>query len=108
MFLIGRQPEPRPEHKAFEMSMLENKVTTPDLRTQMESLLDAVWRSEASWTFFDRLDLQARNDEIKERRKANATKKETNAEIDPQRESPQISAGRAEPHDEANPQGPDQ
>ena len=28
----------------------------PDLRTQYESLLDQVWRSEAGWRLWDRVD----------------------------------------------------
>jgi hypothetical protein len=28
----------------------------PDLQTQFESLLDQVWRSEAQWRLFDRID----------------------------------------------------
>lgn len=29
----------------------------PDLATQLEGLLDAVWEAEANWRFDDRLDL---------------------------------------------------
>lgn len=32
----------------------------PDLRTQLESLLDCVWKAEAEWRFDDRLDLAQR------------------------------------------------
>ncbi len=28
----------------------------PDLHTQLESLLDQVWRCEADWRLFDRID----------------------------------------------------
>jgi hypothetical protein len=28
----------------------------PDLQTQLESLLDQVWRSEAEWRLYDRID----------------------------------------------------
>lgn len=28
----------------------------PDLQTQLEALLDQVWRSEADWRFQDRID----------------------------------------------------
>ncbi len=28
----------------------------PDLRTQLESLLDKVWRCEADWRLYDRID----------------------------------------------------
>ena len=34
----------------------------PDLRTQWESLLDQVWRSEADWRLWDRLDAAVRID----------------------------------------------
>jgi hypothetical protein len=30
--------------------------TDPDLQSQFESLLDQVWRSEADWRLWDRLD----------------------------------------------------
>jgi hypothetical protein len=33
------------------------KVTTdPDLQSQLESLFDQVWRSEADWRLWDRVD----------------------------------------------------
>ncbi len=33
------------------------KVTTdPDLQSQLESLFDRVWRSEADWRLWDRVD----------------------------------------------------
>ena len=32
----------------------------PDLRTQWESLLDQVWRSEADWRLWDRIDAAVR------------------------------------------------
>jgi hypothetical protein len=28
----------------------------PDLQTQLESMLDQVWRSEAQWRLYDRID----------------------------------------------------
>jgi hypothetical protein len=28
-----------------------------DLQTQLEALLDSVWRAEADWRFMDRLDM---------------------------------------------------
>ena len=28
----------------------------PDLKTQLDSLLDKVWRSEADWQLWDRID----------------------------------------------------
>lgn len=32
------------------------KPHTPDLQTQFESLLDQVWKSEADWRLWDRVD----------------------------------------------------
>ena len=32
----------------------------PDAQTQLETLLDQVWRCEAEWRFDDRLDLATR------------------------------------------------
>jgi len=32
----------------------------PDLHTQLEDLLDAVWQAEANWRFDDLLDLAIR------------------------------------------------
>jgi hypothetical protein len=32
----------------------------PDLQTQLESLLDCVWKSEADWRFDDRLTMALR------------------------------------------------
>jgi hypothetical protein len=40
----------------------------PDLRTQWESLLDQVWRSEADWRLWDRLDAAVRQDALRELR----------------------------------------
>jgi hypothetical protein len=42
----------------------------PDLRTQWESLLDQVWRSEAEWRLWDRLDAAVRIDTMREEREA--------------------------------------
>jgi len=40
----------------------------PDLRTQWESLLDQVWRSEADWRLWDRLDAAVRIDALRAHR----------------------------------------
>ena len=40
----------------------------PDLRTQWESLLDQVWRSEADWRLWDRLDAAVRLETLREQR----------------------------------------
>jgi hypothetical protein len=42
----------------------------PDLRTQWESLLDQVWRSEADWRLWDRLDAAVRIEALREQRAA--------------------------------------
>jgi hypothetical protein len=42
----------------------------PDLRTQWESLLDQVWRSEADWRLWDRLDAAVRIETFREQREA--------------------------------------
>lgn len=31
-------------------------IAPPDLQTQFEALLDQVWRSEAEWRLYDRID----------------------------------------------------
>jgi hypothetical protein len=36
--------------------MKSKHSTDPDLQSQFESLLDQVWRSEADWRLWDRLD----------------------------------------------------
>jgi hypothetical protein len=40
----------------------------PDLRTQWESLLDQVWRSEADWRLWDRLDAAGRIETSRQKR----------------------------------------
>ncbi len=35
-------------------------VQPPDLQTQLEGLLDRVWRCEAEWRFDERIELAAR------------------------------------------------
>lgn len=36
--------------------MRSKQNANPDLQTQYESLLDQVWRSEADWRLWDRVD----------------------------------------------------
>jgi len=36
--------------------MKSKHSTDPDLQSQFESLLDQVWRSEADWRLWDRVD----------------------------------------------------
>jgi hypothetical protein len=43
----------------------------PDLHTQLESLLDQVWQSEADWRLWDRVDASVRLEEDRARRRDN-------------------------------------
>ena len=47
----------------------------PDLRTQWESLLDQVWRSEADWRLWDRLDAAGSIEDLRARRAADNEEK---------------------------------
>ena len=44
-------------HQALRKRM---RVSRPDLQTQLESLLDQVWRCEGSWRLDDRIALAIR------------------------------------------------
>lgn len=44
------------------------KSDAPDLHTQLEALLDQVWRSEADWRLWDRLDAAVTLDTLREQR----------------------------------------
>jgi hypothetical protein len=62
----------------------ENEVrlksaTPPDLHSQLESLLDQVWRSESDWRFWDRVDQAVMLETIRARRAA------SNRDPEPQR-----------------------
>jgi len=46
-----------------------SRSDAPDLQTQLESMLDQVWQSEADWRLWDRLDAAIRFDEVRERRR---------------------------------------
>jgi len=41
----------------------------PDMHTQFESLLDQVWRSEAEWRLWDRLDAADAQEAIRRKRR---------------------------------------
>jgi len=43
----------------------------PDLHTQLESLLDQVWQSEADWRLWDRVDASVRLEQHRARRREN-------------------------------------
>jgi hypothetical protein len=40
----------------------------PDLHSQLESLFDQVWRSEADWRLWDRLDAAVMIEDLRSRR----------------------------------------
>jgi hypothetical protein len=46
------------------------RTDAPDLQTQLESLLDQVWQSEADWRLWDRVDAAVMLDTIREKRAA--------------------------------------
>lgn len=45
-----------------------SRSDAPDLHTQLEALLDQVWRSEADWRLWDRLDAAVTLDTLREQR----------------------------------------
>lgn len=47
---------------------LKPKSDAPDLHSQLESMLDQVWRSEADWRLWDRLDAAVTLEMSRERR----------------------------------------
>lgn len=57
---------------------------TPDLHTQLESLLDQVWRSESDWRLWDRVDAAVMLETIRARRAQAASSKRGEA---PRREA---------------------
>jgi hypothetical protein len=44
------------------------RSSEPDLHSQLESLLDQVWRSEADWRLWDRLDAAVMLEDLREKR----------------------------------------
>jgi len=42
----------------------------PDLQSQLESLLDQVWRSEADWRLWDRVDALVMLESLRDKRAA--------------------------------------
>jgi len=49
-----------------------SKSDAPDLHTQLESMLDQVWRSEADWRLWDRLDAAVLRENLREQRDKDA------------------------------------
>ena len=47
------------------------KSDAPDLHTQLESMLDQVWRSESDWRLWDRLDAADMLESLREKRRRN-------------------------------------
>ena len=47
------------------------KSDAPDLHTQLEALLDQVWRSESDWRLWDRLDAAEMLESLREKRRRN-------------------------------------
>jgi len=45
-----------------------SKSDAPDLHTQLESMLDQVWRSESDWRLWDRLDAAVTQEARREKR----------------------------------------
>ena len=45
-----------------------SKSDAPDLHTQLESMLDQVWRSESDWRLWDRLDAALTQEARREKR----------------------------------------
>ena len=45
------------------------KSDAPDLHTQLETLLDQVWRSESDWRLWDRLDAADMLESLREKRR---------------------------------------
>ena len=52
-----------------------SRSNAPDLHTQLEALLDQVWRSEADWRLWDRLDAAVTLDTLREKRMKDGERK---------------------------------
>ena len=50
------------------MVRFRTKSDAPDLHSQLESMLDQVWRSEADWRLWDRLDAAVTQEALREKR----------------------------------------
>jgi hypothetical protein len=48
--------------------MRAKSATPPDLHSQLESLLDQVWRSESDWRLWDRVDQAVMLETLRARR----------------------------------------
>jgi len=45
-----------------------SRSDAPDLHSQLESLLDQVWRSESDWRLWDRLDAAVMLEDLRQKR----------------------------------------
>ena len=50
------------------MVRFRTKSDAPDLHSQLETLLDQVWRSESDWRLWDRLDAAVTLETLREER----------------------------------------
>lgn len=50
------------------MVKFRSKSDAPDLHSQLESMLDQVWRSEAEWRLWDRLDAAVAQEALRKKR----------------------------------------
>jgi hypothetical protein len=50
------------------MVRFRTKSDAPDLHTQLEAILDQVWRSEADWRLWDRLDAADMMETLRQKR----------------------------------------
>ena len=55
--------------------MKSKQNANPDLQTQYESLLDQVWRSEADWRLWDRVDALVMLEMLRAKRAGGAREK---------------------------------
>jgi hypothetical protein len=51
------------------MVRFRSKSDAPDIHSQLESLLDQVWRSESDWRLWDRLDAADKLESQREKRR---------------------------------------
>lgn len=52
------------------MVRFRSKSDAPDLHSQLESMLDQVWRSEADWRLWDRLDAAVKLEDLRKKRQS--------------------------------------
>ena len=63
----------------------KSRSDTPDLHTQLESLLDQVWRSESDWRLWNRVDAAVMLETIRARRaQGESNKKRAASEREPE------------------------